>query len=663
MKKVSAAKQPSEKRIPSEGASVRPQVLSQRAACHLDRGSEDEPRDLKRKRSFKNEAPQPTSQKAHGCDAETSSFTRLTEEQCKKLLKLHKLKICVLSDLPIPKHTMVNSAKTLPQLVSQPLESFRDLGAWFSASRRLTENIASQGYVTPTEVQLGSMPLLLGSDEDRGLDIFKSHSTTSKADVDLLTIAPTGSGKTLAFLVPLIQGLLDDRGVEDASAKNLEEARHVRALILAPTHELVEQTVNEGRKLLTGTGLKVSAMRKGTRVFQVPVSGELPQGSSECYVKSDVLVSTPLVLLHSLLTGDGQGARELPSITGLVLDEADVLLEPLFREQTLAIWAACSNPRLRVSLWSATIGSSIESLSRSVILDRRKRLGLPMENHVILRLIVGLKDSALPSISHRLVYTATEQGKLLAMRQILHPSTAETSSTLPALRPPFLVFTQTIERAKALYHELLYDIPPEAGGSSRVAVLHSQLFDLARSDVMAGFRKGEIWVLITTDLLARGVDFRGVNGVVNFDIPNTSAAYVHRAGRTGRAGREGGVSVTLYTKEDIPYVRNISNVIAASRRQYGKSADDSSLPKWLLDALPTVSKKTKQDLKRKGVAARRPGLGQNDQKSRAMRISTKSGYDRRVGNRRKGAIENALSRGATHGVEVPDNDDWGGFND
>ena len=176
---------------------------------------------------------------------------------------------------------------------------------------------------------------------------------------------------------------------------------------------------------------------------------------------------------------------------------------------------------------------------------------------------------------------------------------------------------------------------------------------------MAGLRNGEIWIVITTDLLSRGVDIRGLNGVVNYDIPTTGASYVHRVGRTGRQGRGGGVAVTFYTKDDIPYVRNIANVIAASERAKrkvekrdgesdagitngnGAGAPGGGVQKWLLDALPRVSKKTKQELKKRGVESRRPSTGKDGLDGAAKkkaRISTKSGFERRIEDRRKGAI-------------------------
>ncbi len=117
-----------------------------------------------------------------------------------------------------------------------------------------------------------------------------------------------------------------------------------------------------------------------------------------------------------------------------------------------------------------------------------------------------------------------------------------------------------------MHDELKYDIPASAGGSTRIAVLHSSLSDSVRSKIMARFRTGEVWVLITTDVLARGVDFVGVNGVVNYDVPTSAASYVHRAGRTGRAGRSGGVSVTFYTKDDIPYIKSVANRDCCQRK-------------------------------------------------------------------------------------------------
>jgi ATP-dependent RNA helicase DDX52/ROK1 len=617
------------------------------------------------------------------------------EDECKKVLRSHKLKIVVLEDFvpQIPetekerrkrerkikrykekgKKMKVEKKEAKRQLYPQPLTSFKDLRTRYGISGRLAGNLKKEGYEMTTEIQLAALPLLLGG--KKGDEEVQGGNNSGKefgGEVDLLAVAPTGSGKTIAFLVPVINALLSE-------SKSDESKAGPRAIIIAPTKELASQIVNEARKLATGTGIKAALMKKGMEVVekpeddpsQIPIPNS-PEASDENddsdasgsddgektsqqpkrirkrsdIVKAGILVATPLALLNALKYGDK--VAELPNIRHLVLDEADVLLDPLFREQTLSIWNACTSHHLRVGLWSATMGSNIEALAINSINERWDLISPPPNTPraPLIRLVVGLKDTAIPNITHQLTYAATEQGKLIGLRQLLHPTSIPNSDTSVSLRPPFLVFTQTIPRAIALHSELLYDIPPEAGGSSRIAVLHADLSSSARENVMTRFRKGEIWVLITTDLLARGVDFRGLNGVVNYDVPNSAAAYVHRVGRTGRAGREGGVAVTFYTKEDIPYVKNVANVIRASQKLRGKDGEDGAkgegIQQWLLDALPTPTKRDKQMLKKKGVEARRnvktkEGRGTG-------RISTKSGYERRVDDRKRGAVEASKRR-------------------
>lgn len=640
------------------------------------------------------QGPLPNAEEKNKNENIDRTMSRLSEEECRGVMKRHKLKITLLDNgqhgggKSIPSSSKYRKGY-LTQLWAQPLTSFKQLRTRYGLSRRLAENLELLGYVEPTEVQMGSIPVLLGSDEDRGLSRREeaSKKICQRSDVDLLTIAPTGSGKTLAFLIHVFHGLLKDFSLNRKSAVKKERDHYVQALVVAPTHELADQIANEGRRLIAGTGLKIASMKKGMilnlelcrpgkNIDENPRASserELPagcqDGQTQSLVKVDILVSTPLMFLHAISSMSASLPISLPNIRYLILDEADILLDPLFRSQTLEIWTACIHRSLQTSLWSATIGSSIENLSQSFILDRRRNLAISTSNeqsHRIIRLVVGLKDSAIPNISHRLVYAATEHGKLLALRQLLHPTAVSAEGGL-SIQPPFLVFTQTISRAIALHSELLYDISPEAGGSSRIAALHSDLSGTMRSAIMADFRKGEIWVLITTDLLSRGVDFRGVNGVVNYDIPNTGVSYVHRVGRTGRQGRLGGIAVTFYTKEDIPYVKNVANIIAASDRVHGKNEHGESrkIQKWLLDALPAVSKENKKKLKVKGVESRRVHANSEPggRTARRMRISTKSGYDRKLENRRKGAAEGSRRRAMEHDLEAKDSEEWGGIED
>lgn len=605
---------------------------------------------------------------------------KLDEAECRQILKSHRVKVTVIPSLKLPEKKVKKSKKTkapevtakqeYKQIYPQPLEAFSDLGSTYGIHGRIRDNLADQGYKIPTEVQMGSLPLLL----DSKTALAHSAEEIDAGEVDLLTVAPTGSGKTLAFLIPVVNQILQRRRTREDKKEHILEA-----IIVAPTKELASQIVSEGKKLCQGTGVKVTGMRKGMRVVgssddvqhdhaddgsdSDDSDAEKPS-AKQPVTKTDILVTTP-GLLQSALTHDGI-TTELPTVRSLVLDEADVLLDPLFRDQSLAIWNSCSNTALRVTLWSATMGSNIEELALSTIRTRHTNLELQSTTPII-RLVVGLKDSAIPNITHKLTYTATEPGKLLALRQLLQPtSTADSSS----LRPPFLIFTQTISRAIALHSELLYDIPPSAGGSSRLAVLHSNLSDEARSEVMRKFRSGDVWILITTDILSRGVDFKGVNGVVNYDVPNSAASYIHRVGRTGRAGRDGGVAVTFYTKEDIPYVKGIANVIAISEKQGGK-VEGEGIKKWLLDSLPNVGKKSKKELKMHGVEARRD-RERKDRKDKGkvrgkMLISTKSGYERKIENKRRGAIEGSKRRAKIYGEGKKEaggeESEFGGFDD
>jgi ATP-dependent RNA helicase DDX52/ROK1 len=592
----------------------------------------------------------------------SAAFSTMPLVDRQRVLKQHKLKIMWLNP-PISAKKVrrkTNKSKTFAPkgrslLFPTPLQSFDRLGPDLGVSKRLIANVMDQDFTLPTEVQLVALPLLLAEPSTYLPESRERHDEAVRTGIDLLTVAPTGSGKTLAYMLPLLHNIQLRRDTQSNGD------RHISVIVLVPTKELAGQIVNEGRKLAKGTGISISQMRKGMHLASVDDNVDGSKHTDSGVVKADITVSTPGVLQNALeLRANNE---TLTSIDHLVLDEADVLLDPLFRAQTLWIWNQLTNSRLRVSMWSATMGSNIEELAMSTIEDRRHRLAaedsVTISDSPVVRLVVGLKDSAVPNVQHKLIYAATEQGKLMGLRQLLHPTDSSVYSG-PSLRPPFLVFTQTIERAIALHAELLYDIPAEAGGISRIAVLHSDLSDTARDTIMTRFRKGEIWVLITTDLLSRGVDFRGINGVVNYDIPTSSAAYVHRVGRTGRAGREGGVAVTLYSKEDIPYLKHVANVVAMAEKSKG---NEDGMQQWLLEAIPKLSKNDKQSLKKRGIESRNTQGRQKDPKgAKKGRISTKAGFVRRAENKRKGAIQgNQRSAELTPGIDEGDETDFGGF--
>lgn len=601
----------------------------------------------------------------------------LDPDDVRQILRSHRLKFSLLSKHEDSRSKVKKSKKKKDQVTSkkkeskqplfpQPLTSFNHLRHTYKISPRLVENLAKQGFRLPTEVQLGSLPLLIDPKTALEHTADEEFHVPRDGPINFLAVAPTGSGKTLSFLIPTINSILKRRAEEGR-----QNGHTLEALIIAPTRELAHQIALEGQKLAAGTGVKVVGFKKGMRL---PTGEGVPNLDEEDspteddesaadnsedddddeadeivdgpVTKADVIVTTPMVLLNFLNKG-GKSRKTLPHVRSVVLDEGDVLLDELFREQTLGIISACTDKALRFSCWSATMGSNIEAL----LLEK---FGNDSTSDApLIRLVVGLKDTAVPSVNHSLVFTGdNERGKLYTLRQLLHPNSGNSSTTIPEMALPFLVFVQTVERASSLHEELKFEFPAEAGGSTRIATLHSALSESARSKIIARFRAGEIWVLITTDLLMRGIDFRGVNGVINFDIPTSAAAYVHRVGRTGRAGHEGGVAVTLYTKEDIPYLKNIANVISLSEKQAGK---EDGIPKWLMDALPKVQKDDKKKLKQQGVESRR---------GEKAEISSRSAWEKRRENNRKGAIAGSKKRKhevRDAGSDASEASEWGGL--
>ncbi|OAY84109.1 DEAD-box ATP-dependent RNA helicase 57 [Ananas comosus] len=335
--------------------------------------------------------------------------------------------------------------------------------------------------------------------------------------------APTGSGKTLAFLSPILMKIKP--GTKDG----------VKAVILCPTRELAAQTTRECKKLAKGRKFYIKLMTK-----DLSRSGDFEK------MHCDILVSTPLRLDFALR----KRKLNLSRVEYLVLDESDKLFELGFVEQIDSVVKACSNPSIIRSLFSATLPDSVEELARSIM-------------HDAVRVIVGRKNSASELIKQKLIFAGSEKGKLLALRQ----------SFTESLNPPVLVFVQSKERAKELYKELAFD-------DIKADVIHADLTQQQREDAVDNFRAGTTWVLIATDVISRGMDFKGVNCVINYDFPESAAAYIHRIGRSGRAGRTG-EAITFYTEEDKPFLRNIANVMAAS---------GCEVPSWIM-ALPKLKRK------------------------------------------------------------------------
>ncbi|KAL3971070.1 MFS transporter (facilitated glucose transporter) [Sarotherodon galilaeus] len=376
--------------------------------------------------------------------------------------------------------------------IPDPVCTFEELQSEYRLNPRVLQNLRDAGLSSPTPIQMQAMPLMMHGRE-------------------LLACAPTGSGKTLAFCLPLLAQLQQPAN------------QGFRGVIISPTRELASQTYRELLRLSEGVGFRVHIIDKAS----LAAKKYGPRSNK----KYDILVSTPNRLIF-LLKQDPP-AIDLSSVEWLVVDESDKLFEDGktgFREQLATIFLACSGPKVRRAFFSATCTADVEQWCR-----------LNLDNLVSVN--IGHRNTAVDTVDQQLLFVGTENGKLVAMRDIIKKG----------FLPPMLVFVQTIERARELFHELVYE-------GINVDVIHADRTQQQRDNVVNSFRSGKIWVLICTALLARGIDFKGVNLVLNYDFPTSAVEYIHRIGRTGRAGHQG-KAVTFFTENDKPLLRSIANVI------------------------------------------------------------------------------------------------------
>ncbi|CAI5717717.1 unnamed protein product [Hyaloperonospora brassicae] len=427
-----------------------------------------------------------------------------------------------------------------------PITSFADMRVDSSPNaqqmkRLLLQNIERSEYKEPTPVQMQAIPSIL-------------------LRRDVLATAPTGSGKTAAFAIPILANL----------AASGATSRGIRSIVLAPTRDLAVQIRTEFTRLATGRKTHITLLSKATAATIAC------QTKSKLAVKHDVLIATPLRLVHLI-----QEAKvDLSAVEMVCLDEADRLLELGFVEQVDEIFAACTHATVQRAMFSATMLEGVEELAQTVLRDPVK-------------VAVGTRNTGASTIDQKLVFVGKEEGKLVAIKQLLHDG----------LQLPALLFVQNKERANELYHELLYD-------GVNIGAVHADRTKEQRDDVISRFRTGDVWVLICTDLMSRGMDFKAVNMVINYDFPQSAVSYIHRIGRTGRNGRKG-KAVTFFTEDDMVYLRTIANVMKLS---------GCEVPDWMLSLKKASVSKRKELLKAPPVR---------------HRINTISGYDLQKAHRVK----------------------------
>lgn len=356
--------------------------------------------------------------------------------------------------------------------------------------------LADAGYTTPTPIQAACVPLLL-------------------AGRDLCGTAQTGTGKTAAFALPILHAIANTPRAGDPGAERARSNTAIRALILAPTRELAVQIddafgtygkhIPGFRHAVVYGGVKTRAQRN-----------TLADGI-------DVLVATPGRLLDLV----GQRAVQLGRVEWLVLDEADRMLDIGFLADVRKVVELLPERRQTV-LFSATLPRAIEKLASQIMQDPAS-------------VSVAAPSAAADRVRQfvRFVEPGSKREALLAI--LADPAATRV-----------LVFVRARDRAEKLT-AMLRNEKIAADG------LHADRPQRDRLAALAAFARGDVRVLVASELAARGIDVDGITHVVNFDVPSVPESYVHRIGRTARAGAEG-VAIALCSKAERLWLAEIERV-------------------------------------------------------------------------------------------------------
>lgn len=325
---------------------------------------------------------------------------------------------------------------------------------------------------------------------------------------DLLGCAPTGTGKTAAFALPILHRLLH------ANHEPPRRGRSIRVLVLSPTRELACQIGESFRTYGRHTPLRQTVIYGG--VGQHAQTRTLQQGV-------DILIATPGRLLDLM----NQGFIHLGAVEIFVLDEADRMLDMGFLPDVRRITAKLPSRR-QTLLFSATMPAAIAQLAGSILRDPVRIRVAPVK--------------ATTELIQQSVFFVARQRKIELLAEYL--------STRPISRA--LVFTRTKHGADRVARQL------NRAGIAADA-LHGDKSQTARQRALADFKASRTEVLVATDIAARGIDVDGISHVLNFDLPREAETYVHRIGRTGRAGAKG-VAVSLCDHEEKEYLRAIERL-------------------------------------------------------------------------------------------------------
>lgn len=388
-----------------------------------------------------------------------------------------------------------------------PITSFGESGL----HARLVKNIKLAKYSTPTPVQKNAIPII-------------------KAERDLMACAQTGSGKTAAFLVPTIDRMLAMGGPPSpppppAAAPGTRRRNvYPTALVLAPTRELASQIYDESQKFCHQTGILSRVVYGGADVRE-----QLRQIERGC----DLIVATPGRLVDLV----ERGRISLELIRFLILDEADRMLDMGFEPQIRQIVEGLGMPLKgdrQTLMFSATFPKEIQRLASDFLND-------------YIFLAVGRVGSTTDFIQQRVEYCPEPQKRDMVLNLL---------NTISGLT---LIFVETKRGADSLEAFLISQQYPATS-------IHGDRTQGEREDALRSFRSGMTPIMVATDVAARGLDIPNVTHVINFDLPNDIDDYVHRIGRTGRAGNSG-LATALINEKNRNIVRDLSELLGEAGQE------------------------------------------------------------------------------------------------
>ncbi|MCU8054685.1 DEAD/DEAH box helicase [Shewanella sp. SM34] len=359
---------------------------------------------------------------------------------------------------------------------------------------------------------------------------------------DVMAGAQTGTGKTAAFALPILHHLMTLSPPQELTA-----VRSIRALVLVPTRELAVQVQQSFVKYAKGTDIRIGIAYGGVSIdAQVAVFN----------AGIDVLIATPGRLLDHLR----QGALNLKQLSVLVFDEADRMLDMGFMDEIQAVLKQVPSDR-QTLLFSATLDAAIFSLSKTLLRDPK--------------LIEVAKRNTTAAEIEQVVYAVDADRKTELVSHLVRSKNWH----------QVLIFSRTKQGVDKLVQQLnKADISTQA--------FHGDLSQGAREKVLQEFKQGKIQVLVATDVAARGLDIVELKYVINFELPFIAEDYIHRIGRTGRAG-SAGLAITLFSQEDALLLEEVEVVL------------DKRLPQQWLPGFEPDFNKMDTEPRRNGKAAQK----------------------------------------------------------